>query len=380
MANGAIVPSLGVWTGNVTIAGIQAEGEFEVFDSAGGWNFLFGKPMLRSFKAIHNYETDQVHIRGIGGDRILFNQSETTSPTVSECKEEERDIDVVEDEAKNIGENKANPMQTAREQAKKKRERRRRYKVKNSTYLAGHGISRRVGMKRCRGVAITGERPRRHAKGSSELPPREVQTSSEETPKQPEIDHAIPTEPEISICVLTENGDLPSNPLKTLLEEIPVDFLENEAAIFTRLTDPMNPNRVAFVVKKVQYGDNLSADERKQAEALVASFADVFAGSLSEVLPVPGAKHTLNIPEGTTFNLRVHQRALTPPQLKFLHGRIDEMIAAGIIEKAPPDLVKCAATTVLAKKAHEQGGLTLEELQPRRTTKVENLSEFQRSQ
>lgn len=119
----------------------------------------------------------------------------------------------------------------------------------------------------------------------------------------------------------------------------------------------MNPNRVAFVVKKVQYGDNLSADERKQAEALVASFADVFAGLLSEVLPVPGAKHTLNIPEGTTFNLRVHQRALTPPQLKFLHGRIDEMIAAGIIERAPPDLVKCTATTVLAKKAHEQGGL-----------------------
>jgi len=41
------------------------------------------------------------------------------------------------------------------------------------------------------------------------------------------------------------------------------------------------------------------------------------------------------------------------------------MLAAGIIEKAPPEAVKCCATTVLAQKAHEQGGLTLEELQHR---------------
>jgi hypothetical protein len=41
------------------------------------------------------------------------------------------------------------------------------------------------------------------------------------------------------------------------------------------------------------------------------------------------------------------------------------MLAAGIIEKAPAELVKCCATTVLAQKAHEQGGLTLEELQRR---------------
>jgi len=39
------------------------------------------------------------------------------------------------------------------------------------------------------------------------------------------------------------------------------------------------------------------------------------------------------------------------------------MLAAGIIKRAPPDAVKCCATTVLAQKAHEHGGLTLEELQ-----------------
>jgi hypothetical protein len=39
------------------------------------------------------------------------------------------------------------------------------------------------------------------------------------------------------------------------------------------------------------------------------------------------------------------------------------MIEAGIIEHAPPELVKCCTNTVLAKKAHEQEGMTLEELQ-----------------
>jgi hypothetical protein len=85
--------------------------------------------------------------------------------------------------------------------------------------------------------------------------------------------------------------------------------------------------------------------------------------SLSEVLPVPGAEHQLNIPQDTTFHKRVHQKALTPPQTKFLHRKIDEMLTAGIIKKAPADAVKCCTTTVLAQKAHEQSGLTLEELQ-----------------
>lgn len=63
-----------------------------------------------------------------------------------------------------------------------------------------------------------------------------------------------------------------------------------------------------------------------------------------------------------TFNLRVHQRPLTPPQLQFLHGKVDKMLEAGIIEHAPPEAVKCCTNTVLAKKVHEQEGMTLEDL------------------
>ncbi|KAG2344277.1 hypothetical protein BDR05DRAFT_882630, partial [Suillus weaverae] len=145
---------------------------------------------------------------------------------------------------------------------------------------------------------------------------------------------------------------MPEESVEALLREIPVGFLENNNTIFMRLTDPFNANRVAFIVKKVQYGNDLTAEEREQVEKLTASFTDIFTGSLGEVLPVPGAKHSLNIPEGVTFRLRVHQRALTPPQLQFLHGKIDEMLTAGIIERAPPDQVKCGATMVLVQKAH----------------------------
>ncbi|KAG2344276.1 hypothetical protein BDR05DRAFT_837244, partial [Suillus weaverae] len=73
MANGITVPSHVVWKGEVEIAGVKAHGEFKVFDSAGGWKFLFRKPMLHAFKAIHNYETDQVDITGTGGTRTLLN-------------------------------------------------------------------------------------------------------------------------------------------------------------------------------------------------------------------------------------------------------------------------------------------------------------------
>ncbi|KAG2742819.1 hypothetical protein P692DRAFT_20720974, partial [Suillus brevipes Sb2] len=151
---------------------------------------------------------------------------------------------------------------------------------------------------------------------------------------------------------MTSDGQLPEDAVKELCDTIPTNFLDNDAEVFTRTTDPRNPRRVAYIVKAVQIGNDLSPDEREKVKELVSRYADIFACSLSEVIPVPGAIHCLNISEGITFNLRVHQRALTPPQTQFLHGKIDEMLTAGIIEKAHPELVKCCATTVLAQKAH----------------------------
>lgn len=103
-------------------------------------------------------------------------------------------------------------------------------------------------------------------------------------------------------------------------------------------------------------------EQCKRVEDLVASFADCFALSVSEVRAVPGAVHCLKIPENATFSRKVRQKSLTPPQKAYLHTKIKELVAAGIIEQCKPEDVKCVSPITLAKKAHEGQGLSLDEL------------------
>jgi hypothetical protein len=63
MANGTLVKSQATWMGTIDLNGVRAQGTLEVFDSGGGWSFLFGKPMLRAFRATHNYEKDTIQVR-----------------------------------------------------------------------------------------------------------------------------------------------------------------------------------------------------------------------------------------------------------------------------------------------------------------------------
>ena len=62
MANGNIVNPVGCWKGTVELGGIRVAGSFEVFDSGGGWEFLFGKRLMTAFKAVHDYATDEVFL------------------------------------------------------------------------------------------------------------------------------------------------------------------------------------------------------------------------------------------------------------------------------------------------------------------------------
>ncbi|KAJ7352144.1 hypothetical protein DFH08DRAFT_956955 [Mycena albidolilacea] len=41
---------------------------FEVFPSGGSWSFLFGKPLLECFAAVHDYGTDTIRISGKDGE------------------------------------------------------------------------------------------------------------------------------------------------------------------------------------------------------------------------------------------------------------------------------------------------------------------------
>jgi len=118
--------------------------------------------------------------------------------------------------------------------------------------------------------------------------------------------------------------------------EITVDSLQTDNSLFTRKEDPSQPARVAKILRQVRIGDNLTVAQWELVEQLITEWADVFVLLVSEVFPVDGAVHMLNIPEDATFLKKVHQKPLTPPQRQYLHTKIDEMLAAGVIEQCEP--------------------------------------------
>ncbi|KAJ3713125.1 hypothetical protein C8R42DRAFT_551550, partial [Lentinula raphanica] len=62
MADGSVVPGVASWEGRISVGGIAVDGIFEVFDSGGSWQFLFGKPLLESFRAVHDYRNDTLRV------------------------------------------------------------------------------------------------------------------------------------------------------------------------------------------------------------------------------------------------------------------------------------------------------------------------------
>jgi hypothetical protein len=76
MANGALIPSNGSWSGVVVIGDVQTTGTFEIFASGGAWNILFGKPMLQAFNTIHEYTTDTITLHSNDSELNLVIQNE----------------------------------------------------------------------------------------------------------------------------------------------------------------------------------------------------------------------------------------------------------------------------------------------------------------
>ena len=81
MANRTIIQSEAVWNGVLELGGIRAEAEFEIFDSRGSWEFLFRKPLLHRFRALHDFDTDTVTIRSACESVILCNTTRGNTPT-----------------------------------------------------------------------------------------------------------------------------------------------------------------------------------------------------------------------------------------------------------------------------------------------------------
>ena len=201
--------------------------------------------------------------------------------------------------------------------------------------------------------------------GSSVPPSREVPTTPSVAGHDlvTDVKQVATTESLTPVCIVTEEVQaLMSDDYST---EIPENGTERDKNLFTRKDDPFQPARVAEVLRQVKIGEDLTMEQRAAVEKLVAEWADLFALSVSEVFPVENAVHTLDIPADATFSRKIHQKPLTPPQRQYLHARIDEMLAAGVLEQCEPGQVKCVSPTTLAQKVHEGAGLTLEELQHR---------------
>jgi hypothetical protein len=68
MADGRLIPSTGIWNGEVMVRNTVHHGTFEVFDSNEAWVVLFEKPLLKTFKAVHDYDSDVVRIPSSGNN------------------------------------------------------------------------------------------------------------------------------------------------------------------------------------------------------------------------------------------------------------------------------------------------------------------------
>jgi hypothetical protein len=97
--------------------------------------------------------------------------------------------------------------------------------------------------------------------------------------------------------------------------------------------------------------------------SLLTEFADCFALSVDEVLPIPGAKHHIHVLPGAVFPKKIpHQWQLTQAQYKYLSDVIDELLMADIIEPIWPKDVKCVSLLTLAQKVHTSLSLSLDVL------------------
>jgi len=79
MADGTSIPSQGCWSGDVSLGGCTVKESFEIFPSGGGWSLLFGKPLLRKFKAVHDYGNDTIKIPQNGRWSTIVNACTNTN-------------------------------------------------------------------------------------------------------------------------------------------------------------------------------------------------------------------------------------------------------------------------------------------------------------
>ncbi|KAG1756390.1 uncharacterized protein EDB91DRAFT_1241464 [Suillus paluster] len=363
MANGTIVNSEAKWSGTIELNGVRAQGQFKVFNSAGGWAFLFGKPLLTTFKATHDYVTDSITVSNESQSMTLAN--EVRQPSTSYQVEDNVSLTMdIKQQETILGGIKSPPS--------------RQVSITSLTQpweKTDHAPKKpHIPSKESANAPMGQWKPpilnfkRQNQKQMKQIWKRVAKTTAhsvEPMEMKEEMGNEIPQEErttELGTINVIRSAD-EAEPIDQLLGDLPEPAASSaNPSIYTRQTNPFNPARITKILRQVTFSDDLTENEHAELREFVRDNTDSFALALSEVTPIPGAKVNLNVPENAKFNLRIHQCPLTPEQSRFYSEQADEMLKAGVIERAPPELIKCVATTVIAQKAHETGGLPLAKL------------------
>jgi hypothetical protein len=351
MADGTIVPSQRKWEGPIELGNARVTGGFEVFDGKGGWDFLFGKPLLRQFKAVHDYGADTVTVKHphTGLEIVLHNQSHPSTVNTMNEKGIRLTLDV-EQRENTIGGTSGEKPPSRQVPSTIDIDIQPMYD-KNI-----ENVDRQPSIPN---EAIETKQPTEVELGE-ETNKQSDNSGGEEQPPSREV--IIDLDSDRKIC---NANNVPGYGLDNLIQVNHIDNTGAGSNVYTRHTDPFKPERVARIISEVTIGPDTTPDERREVENLIAEFADCFALAMSEVNTVPGAVHKLNIPPETKFRTRIGQRSLNPAQKEYLHTKVDEMVEAGVIAPIHPRDVRAVAPVVFSKKTHEGQGLLLDELKHR---------------
>jgi hypothetical protein len=358
MANGAIESSKRRWEGPIKLGNVTANGQFKVFDSRGGWGFLFGKPLLRLFKATHDYKADTVTIRDLitKATTVLYNQLHLP---IAEAADKQG-ISLMLD-------------------------------VKQWENIVGGSSAMKPPLRQVPISIHNTPKPgddETEADEHTDLDPESNKMANtpstvtiDPTQSNPQVDEEEQTElsvvqggeeeppmREVTINLETDYQSLSAN-------ETPIVPPDKSASIhgvttvddnvYTRHTEPFKAEHVKRIISEITVGPDITLEQHSQVEALISEFADCFALTMTKVNTVPGAIHKLNIPSDAKFRTKLTQHSLNPAQKKYLHTKVDNMVAAGIIAPIHPRDVRAVAPVVFSKKTHEGQGLPLDELKHR---------------
>ena len=322
MADGRLVPSLGMWKGQVTVKGVSHQGAFEVLNSNGAWALLFGKPLLETFSAVHDYSKDIINLPQ-GKEWVTLENQFVNVHGVAKALLANLTIDIKQLICTSGDRTPPSPIGTPHQ---------------NLHVEQSLTADEPVG-EPDQGIA--------HIVEVSETEERVSDTAEDTLANEPkdEWNHLWLLDPAA--------GNSPTHPGA----EQPDITKSFEPSLLTRKTDPHNPARVKAILSEITLGQDLT---RESIRLVISEHAECFALSMSEVKPVEGAALRLDIPRDKKFRTKINQRPQSPPQKTFFNEVINKMLDADIIRPIAHQDVKCCGATTLAKKTHEGDSITLD--------------------